>query len=95
MEDSPEWFKARGTKIIERCVIHHAHHSTEPLLETVVCRRCAPQCPGSWKRIAHVVYAGDPWVQQQQVVKEPLEPYILREGAKSWYGDGKKGIIKW
>ncbi len=37
----------------------------------------------------------DPWVQQQQVVKEPLEPYILREGAKSWYGDGKKGIIKW
>ncbi|HUV09223.1 MAG TPA: hypothetical protein VMX75_15920, partial [Spirochaetia bacterium] len=95
MEGGPDWFVQRATRIIEGCIRWHAHHCTEPLMETVPCRRCPTQCPGSWKRIAHVVYAADPWSQQQQIVRQPLEPYILRQGARGWYEDGKQGVIRW
>jgi hypothetical protein len=42
----------RATKIINGSVAHHAHHSTEALAETQMCKKCTPNCPGSWKRIA-------------------------------------------
>lgn len=74
----------------------HANHASTPLPMTnrEGCKQCLPKNPGSWQRLAETMYNGDPWSHGNQHIPY-LEPPELREDAKYWFADGKKGKLHW
>lgn len=84
--EAPAWIAGRARAVAAQYASWHAHHSTSPLPEVDPRYHCQSKI-GSWKRLTHVMYAGDPF--SMKVVGMPyVEPEFFRPGAGTW-GGGK------
>lgn len=94
--DGAGWLADRAEIAVQDAVQRHAVHSSSPLPQTASkrCRTCPPFAPGSWEGLAVALYNGDPWSTTCQRLS-PLEPYVLRPGARPWSESGKKVSLHW
>jgi predicted phosphoadenosine phosphosulfate sulfurtransferase len=82
LKESPDWIRERGEIIVRRVVAHHRAHSTMPFPQSDRCFSCVI---GSWKKLAEIVYTGDPFCMKQGYVPY-IEPEFFRPGAGVWGG---------
>ena len=81
---TPEWIRARSQAVIDEITYRHARHSSTPYPDMRECGKCGEQV-GSWKRIARMMYMGDPFCMKQSMVPN-VEPEFFREGGGTWGG---------
>ncbi len=84
IDGAPEWISKRAEIVRKTILTNHSKHSNQPFPQTTQCPMCGLH--NSWKRLAKIMYMGDPFSQKQQIVPV-MEPEFFREGAGYW-GDG-------
>jgi predicted phosphoadenosine phosphosulfate sulfurtransferase len=81
IKDAPDWIADRAQRYKMIALEYHFKHTTDPLPEV---RRCSGgRCQiigGSWKRMADIMYNGDPFSAKQQEIKH-VEPSVFRPDA--------------
>lgn len=84
IDEAPAWIAERSTHVMEHYLKMHAGHSSYPFPDIMGCSKCGEQF-GSWKRLALVMYMGDPFSLKQSVAP-PVEPEFFRPGWGTWEG---------
>lgn len=82
IETAPSWIAARATKARDNLVGTHGRHSTVPFPEVAPCFQCQSGV-GSWKKLAHTMYCGDPFSHKIQSL-DYVAPSFFRPGAPDW-----------
>lgn len=85
VEDAPEWIAERALHIRDDRLRMHARHSRAPFPEVKACKVCDKGIT-SWKKMAHVMYSGDPFASRATVLLDYIEPEFFRPGAGTWGG---------
>lgn len=82
LDNSPDWIIERARGQMEITLRRHAIHSTSEFPDVSDCHICA--LISSWKRLAEVMYSGDPF---SFYCEHPcMEPEDFRPGAGKWGG---------
>lgn len=84
IDEAPGWIADRAIACRDKYVRSHSHHSASPLPEVNPCQQCSSSI-GSWRKLAEIMYNGDPFSQKQQVLPY-VEPEFFRKGAGTWGG---------
>lgn len=85
VDEAPRsWIAERARCAAETVLRQHAIHSAGPLPEVVPCRRCS-RGMASWRKMAMVMYGGDPMSLKAQFLPY-LEPEFFRPGTGTWDG---------
>jgi predicted phosphoadenosine phosphosulfate sulfurtransferase len=85
VNEAPEWIKVRALEYLRMVSgYHRAHAGNSPLPEVDPCFNCVSNA-GSWKRMAHIFYRGDPFSIQAHNLPA-VQPNQFREGAGTWEG---------
>ena len=83
IDQAPNWIAERSSIVRDLVLEGHAKHSTQPLPELDRCRLC-PTFGTNWKKMAQIMYLGDPISQKTPLPF--LEPEEMRPGAGYWWG---------
>lgn len=85
IDTAPDWISERSAKVKEVILHRHAGHATTPLPETTPCRHCTGAM-GSWKKLARIMYLGDPLSVATDYLGLPdVDPEVFRPGSGTWY----------
>ena len=84
IDEAPAWIAERSIKVQQYYERLHSRHSTEPLPDVMGCSKCGESF-GSWKRLALIMYMGDPFSMKQSIAPV-IEPQFFREGMGTWEG---------
>lgn len=84
IDEAPEWIAQRAIKVMDDYLRRHSSHSSYPFPDILGCLKCGEQF-GSWKRLAQIIYMGDPFSLKQSVLSA-IEPEFFRPGWGTWEG---------
>ncbi len=84
IREAPEWIAERAVEFRNAALTRHFKHTTDRIPEVRICSDCGG-FGGSWKRMAKIMFNGDPFCSKQTVLKV-VEPEFFREGAGVWGG---------
>lgn len=85
IETAPKWIAERSMYVMEYYLRSHSTHSVTPFPESAHCHSC-PGKMGSWRKLAQVMYLGDPFTSKMAGVLKCVEPEYFRPGSGFWNG---------
>lgn len=89
IEDAPvPWIAERARHVMAHFLRRHGQHSTQNLPEVKACIECGSGGLASWKRLATVMYNGDPFAMKTGRVGiagiDAIDPDFFRPGSGTW-----------
>lgn len=83
VREAPAWIAERSQFVAAAIQRSHRHHSSDPFPDLTECELCDPNEPRSWKALATLMYAGDPWGSSRLRRVHPSE---FRQSPLLWSG---------
>lgn len=82
IEEAPAWIAERAILVRDKLLSTHRRHATGDLPEVTPCYHCKGNM-GSWRKLAQVMYLGDPFSMKQDFLPY-IEPEFFRPGDGVW-----------